>query len=251
MSNRTHLPEPRPDPAPPLRLTGVSRRFVHGDVAVQALRDISLTVEAGELVAVMGPSGSGKSTLVRVACGLLAHDEGVVEIDGESVGSSSLRWAQLRRRRIGVVFQRLNLVPSLTAVENVMAPLLLDGARIAEARDHAMSALSELGIDLLATMAPADLSGGQEQKVAIARAIVGQRGLLLTDEPTGALDSVTSDDVIRLLASRAAAGAAVVLVTHDASLASWADRVIWLRDGSISEPAIATRPPNAPSGGVR
>jgi len=219
--------------APVLRLDDVSKQFGPPGIGAQALRGVSLTVAAGEMVAVMGPSGSGKSTIVAIACGLLHPDWGGIAVDGQLMGHDRRRWARLRRQRIGVVFQRLNLIPTLTALENVMAPMLLDGRRVGSARTLARAALADLDMEHLASVAPGDLSGGQQQRVAIARATVGDRGIVLADEPTGALDSVTSDDVARLLASRAEAGAAVLVVTHDAAVASWADRVVMLRDGAV------------------
>ena len=223
--------------APPaLRLEGVSKQFRSPGVSTLALLDVSLTVAPGELVAVMGPSGSGKSTIVQVACGLVTPDIGLVSVDGRLVMNDARAWARLRRQRIGVVLQRLNLVPALTSVENVMAPMLLDGARIRSARARALEAMAAVGVDHLAAVMPDQLSGGQQQRVAIARATVGDRGILLADEPTGALDSTTSDDVARLLAMRAEAGDAVLVVTHDAAVASWASRVVQLRDGSVVGP---------------
>ncbi|HZX03145.1 ABC transporter ATP-binding protein [Kribbella sp.] len=210
---------------------------VHGDgaQAVQALRGVGLTVRPGELVAVMGPSGSGKSTLLTCAGGLDRPTGGQVLVDGNDLTAlSATAVAAVRRRLIGYVFQDFNLIPALTAAENVALPLELDGVRTRAARKQARAALAEVDIEDLADRFPDDMSGGQRQRVAIARAIVGERRLLLADEPTGALDSSTGEAVLQLLRDRCDEhGIAGVLVTHDARHAAWADRVIYLRDGRI------------------
>ena len=218
-----------------------------GETAVQALRGVSLTVQAGELLAVTGPSGSGKSTLLNLAGGLDRPSRGEVVVDGTDVtacGSRAL--AALRRRRVGYVFQDLNLLASLTAAENVALPLELDGVGGARARQAALAALSRVGLDGYGKRFPDQLSGGQQQRVAIARALIGQRRLVLADEPTGALDTQTGDAVLRLLRSTADGGAAVVLVTHDPRHTRWADRVVRLCDGAVvgeSDPPRAARRP--------
>ncbi|SOD70711.1 putative ABC transport system ATP-binding protein [Jatrophihabitans sp. GAS493] len=218
--------------APVLELRSASRVHGHGDAVVKALHDVSLSIFAGELVAVMGPSGSGKSTLLNLCGGLDSPTSGEVIVEGEVLaGLSRSSLASLRRRSIGYVFQSLNLIPSLTAAENVMLPRELDGVSTRRSRREAVAALREVGLAELADRFPDDMSGGQQQRVAIARAIVGERRLILADEPTGALDSHTGEDVLRLLRARCDAGAAGVLVTHDARLAGWADRVVFLRDG--------------------
>ena len=219
---------------PILRLAEVSR--VHGTdtTAVRALAGVSMEVNAGELVAVMGPSGSGKSTLLNLAGGLDAPTSGQVFIEGESIGTlKGDALAGLRRRRVGFIFQDFNLIPSLTAIENVALPLELDGQRVRPARRHAMAALDLVGVSELADRYPDKMSGGQQQRVAIARALVGDRKLVLADEPTGALDSHTGEEVLRVLRERCDAGAAGLLVTHEARHAAWADRVVFLRDGVI------------------
>ena len=217
-----------------LELRDVHRTHGSGETAVHALAGITLTVGAGELVAVMGPSGSGKSTLLNLAGGLDRPTQGEVAVDGTVLGRASRRaLAALRRRRIGYVFQDLNLLSSLTAAENVALPLELDGTGVGKARRLAIAALSEVDLDGYGLRFPDELSGGQQQRVAIARALVGERNLVLADEPTGALDSQTGEAVLRLLRSKVDAGAAGVLVTHDARHAAWADRVVFLRDGVI------------------
>ena len=215
-----------------LEIRGLTRVHGSGESEVHALRGVDLTVVAGELVAVMGPSGSGKSTLLTIAGGLDSPTEGTVAIEGTVLGALSRKQlAALRRRSVGYVFQDFNLIPALTAAENVALPRELDGDSTRAARRLALTALDEVGIPELADRFPDDMSGGQQQRVAIARAIVGDRRLVLADEPTGALDTETGEQVLRLLRTRCDAGAAGVLVTHEARHAAWADRVVFLRDG--------------------
>ncbi len=217
-----------------LELRDVHRTHGRGPTAVRALRGVSLAVRPGELVAVMGPSGSGKSTLLNLAGGLDRPTAGEVLVEGRPLASCSRsQLAALRRRRVGYVFQDLNLLPSLTAVENVALPLELDGAGVRRARRLALAALAAMELSELADRYPDELSGGQQQRAAIARALVGERRLVLADEPTGALDTQTGESVLRLLRSTVDDGAAGVLVTHEARHAAWADRVIFLRDGEI------------------
>ncbi|MFJ5598517.1 ABC transporter ATP-binding protein [Micromonospora sp. SD19] len=217
-----------------LELRAVHRTHGTGPAAVHALRGVSLVVRPGELVAVMGPSGSGKSTLLALAGGLDRPTGGEVRVEGQPLGALDRRGlAQLRRRRIGYIFQQLNLLGSLSALENVALPLELDGTSGRRARALAMTALTEVGLPALGDRFPDQLSGGQQQRVAIARALVGERRLVLADEPTGALDSQTGEAVLHLLRRRIDAGAAGVLVTHEARHAGWADRVVFLRDGVL------------------
>jgi putative ABC transport system ATP-binding protein len=224
-------------PPPALELHDVVKRYGAGPTEVRALTNVSLTVEPGEFVSVMGPSGSGKSTLLHLAAGLERPSAGRVVVDGRDIDAlDAAGVAALRRQRVGMVFQRLNLVPTLTAVENVMLPLELDGMPTREAREQASDALRAVDLDGPLDRFPDDLSGGQQQRVAIARAIVGDRVLLLADEPTGALDSVTADLVIELLASLVSERrCALVLVTHEPRFASWADRLVRVRDGLLKE----------------
>jgi putative ABC transport system ATP-binding protein len=227
-------PVARPGTGAVLELQEVSRQHGSGEAAVHALRGVSLVVRPGELVAVMGPSGSGKSTLLTIAGGLDTPTSGDVRIDGQSLtGLSRGAIARLRRRSLGYVFQDLNLIPSLTAAENVQLPLELDGVRTAAARRAARAALAEVGLTDHADRFPDEMSGGQQQRTAIARALVGDRRLVLADEPTGALDSETGEAILQLLRSRVDAGAAALLVTHEARHAAWADRVVFLRDGVL------------------
>ncbi|WP_406297601.1 ABC transporter ATP-binding protein [Embleya sp. NBC_00888] len=219
---------------PVLELRSVGRIHGRGDVRVEALAEVDLAVVPGEMLAVMGPSGSGKSTLLMLAGGLDRPTHGEVLVEGRELGGlNRRRMAALRRRSVGYVFQDLNLVPALTAAENVALPLELDGVSIRRARQAAQVALTEVGLEHFGDRFPDDMSGGQQQRVAIARALVGERRLVLADEPTGALDSTTGEAVLRVLRARCEAGAAVVLVTHEARHAAWADRIVFLRDGRL------------------
>ena len=223
-----------------LRLNGISQQYGTGATAVTALAGIDLVVNEGELVAVMGASGSGKSTLLAVAGGLSTPTAGEVIVEGTWLSEAKPGdIARLRRRTLGYVFQDFNLIPTLTARENVTLPLELDGWKTRKAITAADDALASVGLTDRASHYPDDLSGGQQQRVAIARAVVGPRKLILADEPTGALDSETSDVVLRMLRRRVDAGAGGILVTHEARHAAWADRIIFLRDGRIVDQSSA------------
>jgi putative ABC transport system ATP-binding protein len=229
-----------------LELRQVSKTYGSGANEVHALCDVDLAVERGELVAVMGPSGSGKSTLLTSAGSLEEPTTGAVLVDGIDLATvSRSQRAKMRRRSIGYVFQDFNLLPGLTAVENVTLPLELDGMRAKSAEPRGLEALDELDVAERADRYPDELSGGERQRVAIARAIVGERGLLLADEPTGALDSVNGEAVMRLLRIATRQGVAGVVVTHEAQLASWADRVIFLRDGRVVDQTAAPPGPES------
>ena len=217
-----------------LQLDGVSMQYGKGETAVTALSGIDLSVRSGELVAVMGASGSGKSTLLTIAGGLTTPTSGEVIVEGEWLSTMTPTGiAALRRRTLGFVFQDFNLVPALTAIENVILPLELDGWKRRKARSVAMDALRSVELEDRADHYPDDLSGGQQQRVAIARAVVGGRRVILADEPTGALDSTTGEVVLRMLRRRIDAGTGGILVTHDARHAAWADRIVFVRDGRI------------------
>ena len=213
---------------------------------MHALAGVDLSVRAGEMVAVMGPSGSGKSTLLTIAGSLEEPSRGDVLVCGSELGTLSRNAkARLRRRSIGYVFQDFNLLPGLTATENVTLPLELDGMPARKARAAGLQALDELGLADRAASFPDQLSGGERQRVAIARAVVGQRQLLLADEPSGALDSVNGEGVMRLIHAACKRGVAAVVVTHDAQLASWADRVVFLRDGRVTDQTLPVPGPES------
>lgn len=234
---------------PALELRSVVKRYGTGNREVRALTDVSLAIAPGEFCAIMGPSGSGKSTILHVGGALEPVDAGSVSVYGTDLASlDPAGAAALRRTDVGFVFQRLNLLPSLTAVENVMLPLELQGASLPTARTSAIEALERVGLTQELDRFPDDFSGGQQQRIAIARAVVGQRRLILADEPTGALDTATADSVVELLADLSrSTGAAVVLVTHEPRFASWADRVVFLRDGRVVDESRA----DVAAGGVR
>ena len=229
-----------------LELRQVSKNYGSGANEVRALRDVDLSVERGELVAIMGPSGSGKSTLLMIAGSLEKATSGQVLVNGVDLASASRQdQAKMRRRSIGYVFQDFNLLPGLTAIENVTMPLELDGIRTKTARAAGLEAMEQLDVAARADRYPDELSGGERQRTAIARAIVGKRGLLLADEPTGALDSVNGEAVMRLLRAATKRGVAGVVVTHEAQLASWADRVVFLRDGQVVDQTAAPPGPES------
>jgi putative ABC transport system ATP-binding protein len=229
-----------------LELRGVGRTYGEGANEVHALADVNLTVSPGELVAIMGPSGSGKSTLLTVAGTLEEPTTGEVFIGGTPVAAMSRNdRARLRRHSVGYVFQDFNLLAGLTALENVSLPLELDGMNAKRAQAIALDALAQFDMDERARRFPDELSGGERQRVAIARAVVGERGLLLADEPTGALDSVNGEAVMRMVRQACNRGIAGVIVTHDSQLASWADRIVFLRDGRIVDQTAPRPDPDA------
>ncbi len=227
------------EPHPVLRLDRVGLRFQDQATTVVALDEVTLTVAAGEMVAITGRSGSGKSSLLNVAGGLTLATSGTVSVNAEPLtGRSAKDLAAIRRRHVGYVFQDLNLLPNLSAIENVSLPLELAGQPRTEAEDQAAEALDQVGLADLGHRFPTELSGGQRQRVAIARGVVGQRSLLLADEPTSALDDVTGEQILALLRQQCDRGAAALLVTHEPSLAAWADRVIRLNGGAIQSESI-------------
>ena len=226
-----------------LEFDDVVKSYGSSTTEVRALRGVTLSVAPGEFVAVMGPSGCGKSTLLHLAGALETPSAGTICVGGQRLAElDAAGRGELRRRDVGFVFQRLNLIPALTAIENVMLPLELAGEPARSARGRAVEALEAMGLYEQLDRYPDDFSGGQQQRIAIARAVVGERRLLLADEPTGSLDTASGDEVIELIAALPEQhGTAVVLVTHEPRFASWADRVIFLRDGRIVDetPAIA------------
>ena len=219
---------------PPLVLNNVTKRFRQGESVVEALKDVSLTVQAGEFVAVMGASGSGKSTLLHVMAGLTWPDAGSVQVEGTEL--SQMRDAQLtrfRRRRIGLVFQSFNLIPALTAEENITLPLLAEGSA-KPSQDAVNHLLDRLGIAGRRTHRPDALSGGEQQRVAIARALITNPAIVLADEPTGSLDSVSGENLCRLLQELCQEQKrTIVVVTHEPSVAIWAERVVVMKDGRV------------------
>lgn len=226
-----------------LEIRNASKCYGEGSTLVHALIEASLSVGRGDLVAVMGPSGSGKSSLLTIAGSLEEPTTGEVLIEGISLASMSYNAkARLRRRTIGYIFQDFNLLAGLTALENVALPLELDDLSPRKARIAAMTALESVGIAERAGHFPDQLSGGERQRVAIARAVVGERQLLLADEPSGALDSANGDVVMEMIRNACKRGIAAVIVTHDAHLASSADRVVFLKDGRVMDQSVP--PPN-------
>jgi putative ABC transport system ATP-binding protein len=229
-----------------LELRQVSKVYGQGAAEVHALREVSLAVSPGAMVAVMGPSGSGKSTLLTIAGSLEEPTSGQVLVAGQDLATLSRNdKARLRRRSIGYVFQDFNLLPGLTAAENVALPLELDGLPARKARAASLRTLDGLGLAQRAASYPDQLSGGERQRVAIARAVVGDRHLLLADEPSGALDSANGETVMRMIHQACREGVAAVVVTHDAQLASWADRVVFIRDGQIVDQTAAAPGPES------
>jgi putative ABC transport system ATP-binding protein len=223
-----------PSSAPPLEVRQLTKRFYQGNTVVEALRNVSLTIEHGEFLAVMGASGSGKSTLLHVMAGLTRPDGGRILVDGQDLSvMSDYNLTLFRRRKIGLVFQAFNLIPTLTARDNVLLPLLADGrGAVVEESLGKLVARLELGERM--AHRPDALSGGEQQRVAIARAIVGAPSIILADEPTGSLDSVTGQSICRLLQQLCAEqGRTIVVVTHEPAVAVWAKRIVVLKDGAV------------------
>ena len=218
----------------------LTKTYGSGSTAVTALNHVSLQVEPGEFIAVMGPSGCGKSTLLHLLGGLDRPTEGGVQIDGHNLSDlSDSALTELRRRKIGFVFQFFNLIPVLSAVENAALPITLDGVRPAQAKAKAAEWLEKVGLGGRLTHRPDQLSGGEQQRVAIARALAANPALVLADEPTGNLDTRSSDEIAALLRQVADEwGRAVVMVTHDPRIAAYADRILFLKDGAITDETI-------------
>ena len=215
------------------------KTYVMGDQTVHALRGVSLDIGEGEFVAIMGASGSGKSTLMNILGCLDLPTTGEYRLAGEPVETMQAdQLASIRNRRIGFVFQQFNLLPRTSALENVELPMVYAGIKSAERREKASAALTRVGLGERMGHTPAELSGGQQQRVAIARALVNSPQLILADEPTGALDSQTSEDIMKLLTELNAQGMTVVLVTHEHDVAAWARRRIVFRDGRMVEDVL-------------
>jgi putative ABC transport system ATP-binding protein len=232
--------------APALRLTDVRKTYQTGSIEVEALRGITLDVNEGDYMAVMGPSGSGKSTLMHILGCLDVPTSGDYQLAGENVATmDEAALAEIRNRRIGFVFQQFNLLPSLSAWRNVELPLTYAGLAPAERRQRAMDALERVGLADRVEHRPGELSGGQQQRVAVARAVVTNPAVILADEPTGNLDSTSSADVLSLLAELHQAGRTVILITHEADVAAAAQRVVHIRDGllqtELPQPAKVSR----------
>jgi putative ABC transport system ATP-binding protein len=222
-------------PAPVIRLKEIRKVYRTGSVEVAALRGVSLTILAGEYVAIMGPSGSGKSTLMHILGCLDVPTSGRYELAGEDASRlSEDELAEIRNRRIGFVFQQFNLLPTLPAWRNVELPLCYAGVPRAERRERAMAALERVGLGDRVEHRPGELSGGQQQRVAVARALVTDPALILADEPTGNLDSASTADVLDLFSQLHGAGRTVVLITHEDEVAAAARRVVRIRDGRVS-----------------
>ncbi|GII29255.1 ABC transporter ATP-binding protein [Planotetraspora mira] len=224
--------------APVLDIRAVAKVYGEGETAVHALRGVSLRVEQGDYVAIMGASGSGKSTLMNIIGCLDVPSSGSYLLDGTNVGVlDEVRLAIVRNRKIGFVFQSFNLIPRMSALANVELPLAYGGVKAAERRRRALAALDQVGLAQRVGHQPNELSGGQQQRVALARALVTAPTLLLADEPTGALDSKSSDDVMRIFDGLSADGRTIVLITHEDDVAAHAKRVIRLMDGEVVEDA--------------
>ena len=226
---------PREAPGPILVATGVRKTYRTGAVEVEALRGVDVSVGHGEFLAVMGPSGNGKTTMLNCLSGLDDIDAGTVLVDGEDIHAmADQRRTEHRARRMGFIFQSFNLIPVFTAIENVELPLLLIGARAAEARARAGAMLDRVGLDERHDHRPTELSGGEQQRVAVARALVAEPAIVWADEPTGNLDSHTAAAVVDLLVEVHAAGQTLVVVTHDATIAGRAERLVRVQDGRIT-----------------
>ena len=226
----------------------LTKTYVMGEQTVHALRGVSLEIDEGDFVAIMGTSGSGKSTLMNILGCLDQPTQGVYLLAGEEVEVMTQdQLASIRNRRIGFVFQQFNLLPRTSALENVELPMVYAGVSVAERRTKALAALERVGLAERGNHTPAELSGGQQQRVAIARALANSPQLILADEPTGALDSQTSEDIMRLLAELNAQGMTVVIVTHESDIAAWARRKIVFKDGRVVEDVAST---GAGAGGV-
>ncbi|MDX6234982.1 MAG: putative transport system ATP-binding protein [Nocardioidaceae bacterium] len=231
---------------PIIELADVHKVYATGAAEVQALRGVSLAIHPGEYVAVMGPSGSGKSTLMHIIGCLDVPTTGTYRLAGTDVsGMSEMELAQVRNQRIGFVFQQFNLLPSMTALRNVELPLCYAGVGRADRQARALAALDRVGLADRVEHRPGELSGGQQQRVAVARSLVTDPALLLADEPTGNLDSRSTEDLMSLFEELHAAGRTIVLITHENAVADAAGRVVRIRDGQLETPELVTTRPGA------
>lgn len=229
-----------------LELSGVTKEYRVGGQTVRALDEVGLRIEAGEFTSIIGPSGSGKSTLLHLLGALDSPDEGSIRFRGEEIGAlDEEQQSRFRRHQVGFVFQFFNLLPTLSAWENVAIPKLLDGTGLRKAKPRALELLDKVGLAARAEHRPAELSGGQMQRVAVARALIMDPPLILADEPTGNLDSKTGAAILELLGEIAGSGNSVVMVTHDMGAVTYCDRVITLRDGRIGSNDRVERTVNA------
>ena len=217
-----------------IRIRDLAREYQMGEERILALQSVTLDIRRNEYVAIMGPSGSGKSTMMNLLGCLDTPTGGEYWLNGQEVSRlSDDQLARVRNREIGFVFQTFNLLPRATALHNVELPLVYAGARGRERRERAAAALARVGLEHRMEHRPNELSGGQRQRVAIARALVNDPSILLADEPTGNLDSVTSEEIMRVFGDLHAAGQTVIMVTHEADIAAHAERVVMLRDGRV------------------
>ncbi len=227
---------------PVIELAGARKTYRTGSIEFEALRGVDLAIGAGEYVAVMGPSGSGKSTLMNVVGCLDVLTAGTYRLAGEDVGElDEVELADVRNRRLGFVFQQFHLLPSLSAWRNVELPLVYGRVPAAERRERAVAALERVGLGAKLDNRPGELSGGQQQRVAVARALVGEPALILADEPTGNLDSRSTDDVLALFDELHAQGRTIVLITHELEVAEHARRIVFVRDGRIQSDEVSPR----------
>ena len=230
------------NPKSKINLVGLTRQYRMGPTVVSAVDGIDLAIEAGEAVALVGPSGSGKSTLLNLLGGLDRPSLGEIWVDGEDIArASAKRLVEHRKRRVGFVFQSFNLLPYRTALENVEVPLMISGMSTKERRARAGALLEKVGLGARTSHRPSQLSGGEQQRVAIARSLANEPSILLADEPTGNLDSATGTGVMTLLKELNQGGLTLILVTHDMTVAAYADKIVRLRDGKIV--AIETAQP--------
>jgi len=224
---------------PLIELSGVTKSYDQGEMQVNALRGVDLSIGRAELVAIIGPSGSGKSTLMHILGCLDQPTTGTFLLDGEDVSAmSSFQLARIRNQKIGFIFQTFNLLPKASLLRNVELPMLYGGVSASERRERAMVALSRVGLEQRAAARPSELSGGQRQRVAIARAIVMNPSLILADEPTGNLDTKTGNEILQIFDDMHAAGHTIAIVTHDPRIAERCHRVIRIEDGAILSDAL-------------